>query len=301
MNTSYLKTFIEVINMRNISKTAEKLFITQPAVSKQLQLLEKDFETTLIKKNGREIMPTEEGLILYKYAKSILNEEDEIYSLLKNENKVSGKLTIYSSSLPADYYIHDLVSEFSIIYPEVTFCIKKVDSKKVYSTIENGLTSFGFTGNKYKNNKIQTICIATDEVVIVTSKKREKEFKDKSIDIKMLMSQDFIIREKGSATLQIFEEYLKENQLKLEDLNIKIQAEDNELIKKFVKCNMGLAILPKKAVEKEIQDGTLILVNVKELKLKRRLYYVFNKDRYFSKTENKFKDYIINKFSKDAE
>ena len=86
MNTSYLRTFIEVINLKNISKAAEKLFVTQPAVSKQLQLLEKDFGAELFKKNGREIIPTEEGYLLYKYAKNVLNEENKIYSLIRRDD-----------------------------------------------------------------------------------------------------------------------------------------------------------------------------------------------------------------------
>jgi len=147
MNTSYLKTFIEVVNMKNISRAAEKLFVTQPAVSKQLQLLEKEFGAVLLKKNGREIIPTDDGYILYKYAINVLNEEANIYSILRNdENKLSGELCIYTSSLPADYYIHDLIIEFSKDYPDVTYNIKKVDSKEVYNLIEDGLTSFGFTG-----------------------------------------------------------------------------------------------------------------------------------------------------------
>ena len=60
MNTSYLRTFIEVIDLKNISKAAEKLFVTQPAVSKQLKLLEHDFGAELFRKSGREIFPTEE-------------------------------------------------------------------------------------------------------------------------------------------------------------------------------------------------------------------------------------------------
>ena len=297
MNTSYLKTFIEVINMRNISRAAEKLFITQPAVSKQLQILEKDFGAVLVKKNGRELIPTEEGTMLYKYAINLLNEENKIYSKLRNDEDIlEGELCIYTSSLPADYYIHDLIIGFSEIYPKVTYNIKKVDSKEVYSFIEDGLTSFGFTGTPYKNKKIKNICIAEDEVIIIASKQKYKELANKKVDIDILMKEDFILREKGSATLQTFENYLNKKNIKIENLKVKIQAENNELIKIFVKNNMGIAVMSRISVQREINEEKIYPINVDELELKRKLFYVYHEDRYFSNLEEKFKEYITNKF-----
>ena len=300
MNTSYLKTFIEVINMRNISKAAEKLFITQPAVSKQLQILEKDFGATLVKKNGREIIPTEEGSLLYKYAINLLNEENKIYSHIRNDDdKLTGELVIYTSSLPADYYIHDLIIGFSKIYPEVTYKIIKADSKAVYNFIEDGLTSFGFTGAVYKNKKIKNLCIAEDEVILVASAKKYNELINKKINLDTLSKQDFIIREKGSATLQTFENFINKKNIKLDDLKIKIQAEDNELIKTFVKNDMGIGVMSRIAAEREISEGLVYPLQVEGLELKRKLYYIYHEDRYFSKIEDKFREYIINQFSKD--
>lgn len=297
MNTSYLKTFIEVINMRNISKAAEKLFITQPAASKQLQILEKDFGTTLFTKNGREIIPTEEGVLLYKYAVKMLNEENKIYSLLRNDDNYTGELIIYTSTLPANYYIHDLIIEFAKEYPDITYKIIKADSKAVYDYIEDGLTSFGFTGSIYKNKRIKNVCIAEDEVILVASKKIYDELAGDKITLDMLLNQNFIIREKGSATLQTFEDFMNENNIDTSDLKVKVQAEDNEIVKNFAINHMGIAVISKIAVEKEIQEGILHQIQVDGLEIKRQLYYVYHKDRYYTKIEDKFKEYIINKYA----
>lgn len=298
MNTSYLRTFIEVINLKNISKAAEKLFITQPAVSKQLQLLEKEFGAELFKKNGREIIPTEEGHLLYKYAKNVLNEENKIYSLIRrDDDKLNGNLVIYTSSMPADYYIHDLIIEFSYLYPEITYTIKKIDSDMVFKNIEEGFTSFGFTGTPSKNKKIKNICIAEDEVVLVATAQKIKEFNSNKITVNELLNQKFILREKGSATLQIFESFLNKKRIKLNDLNIIIQAEDNEIIKKFLFNNLGIAVLPKKAVEKEIDEGKVSVLKLEGMELRRKLYYVYEKDRYFSKIEDKFREFMIEKYN----
>lgn len=294
MNTSYLRTFIEVIDLKNISKAAEKLFVTQPAVSKQLKLLENEFGTELFRKNGREIYPTEEGMVLYNYAKSVLSEENKIYSMLKKDDNMTGTLTVYTSSVPADYYIQELIYEFHKLHHDILYIIKKVDSDIVFKNIEEGFTSFGFTGSTYKNKKIDSICIAEDEVVLIASSNR-KELQNK-INPSDLLNQKFIVREKGSATLHIFEKYLSKHKIKLSDLNIIIQAEDNEILKKFILNDMGIGILPLKSVETEINEGKLFVVKLNDMKLLRKLYYVYQKDRYFSNVEEKFKEFMIKRY-----
>lgn len=298
MNTSYLRTFIEVINLKNITKAAEKLFITQPAVSKQLQLLEKEFGAELFKKSGREIIPTDEGITLYNYAIRTLNEENKIYSLLRrDDDDLRGTLDIYTSSLPADYYIHDLIIEFANMYPDVSYIINKIDSDMVFKNIEEGFTSFGFTGTPANNKKITNICIGEDEVELVVSANKMNEFNKNKITIYDLLNEKFILREKGSATLKTFEKFLTKKKISIDDLKIIIQVEDNEIMKRFIAQDMGIAVLPRKSVEKELENKTMFLLEVEGMELKRKIYYVYKKDRYFSKLEEKFKEYMIDKFN----
>ncbi len=299
MNTSYLKTFIEVINLKNISKAAEKLYITQPAVSKQLQLLEKEFGTVLLIKDGRDMIPTEAGKELYKFALNILCEENKIYDKLRKEDStLDGEVNIYSSSLPADYFLYNIIFEFNKIYPAVIYDVKKVDSKIVFNYIEDGLINFGFTGAVFKKSKLNYVTIADDELVIAASGNKYLKYKNQSVPVDFLFEHDFISREKGSATLKTFENYLNMKNLYLEDLKTKVRVEDNEIIKTLVKNDMGITIISKLAIEKEINDGSIVPIKIKDIELKRHLYFVYHSNRYFSRTEEAFRDFIIKKFGK---
>lgn len=299
MNTSYLKTFIEVVNLKNISKAAEKLFITQPAVSKQLQLLEKDFGTVLLIKDGRDMIPTDSGKELYKYALNVLCEENKIYDKLRKEDgALDGEVNIYASSLPADYFLYNIIFEFNKVYPAVVYNVRKVDSKIVYNYIDDGLANFGFTGALYNKNKLNFVTIAEDELVIAASAETHSKYKGQSVPIDFLFEHDFISREKGSATLKTFENYLNMKNLYLEDLKTKVRVEDNEIIKTLVKNNMGITIISKLAIEKEINEGSIIPIKIKDLELKRHLYFVYHGKRYFSRTEEAFRDFIIKKYGK---
>ncbi len=302
MNTSYLKTFVEVVNLKNISKAAEKLYITQPAVSKQLQLLEKEFGTVLLIKEGRDMIPTESGKELYKYALNILVEENKIYDKLRKEdNALDGEINIYSSSLPADYFLYNIIFEFNSIYPQVIYNVKKADTKIVFNYIEDGLINFGFTGAVYKKNSLNYVTIAEDELIIAASANKYSKFKNHSVPIEFLFEHDFISREKGSATLKTFENYLNMKKLYLEDLKTKIRVEDNEIIKTLVKNDMGITIISKLAIEKEIKEGSIVPIKIKDLEMKRQLYFVYHSNRYFSRTEEAFRDFIIKKFGKSNE
>jgi len=106
------------------------------------------------------------------------------------------------------------------------------------------------------------------------------------------------LREKGSATLKTFENYLNMKNLYLENLKTKIRVEDNEIIKTLVKNDMGITMISKLAVEKEIKEGSIIAIKIKDLELKRQLYFVYHSNRYFSRTEEAFKDFIVTKFGK---
>ncbi|QSX07027.1 LysR family transcriptional regulator [Sedimentibacter sp. zth1] len=296
MNTSYLKTFIEVVNLKNISKAAEKLYITQPAVSKQLQILEKEFETVLLKKDGRDMVTTESGRKLYKYAVNALNAENHIYDKIKQNSDVQGEVNIYSSSLPADCFLHKIVLEFNKFYSKVTYCINKVDSKIVFSNIESGLINYGFVGTVFKKGKLKFITIADDELVIAASNKSFSQYKNQSVPIDFIFEHNFISRENGSATLRTLENYLNSRNLCLDDLKIKVKVEDNEIIKTLVKNDMGIAIISKNAIQKEIKEGTIIPIKLKDVELKRKIYFVYHSGRYFSRIEESFKNFIIDNY-----
>ena len=294
MNTLYLKTFIEVVNLQSFSKAAEKLYITQPAVTKQVQSLEKDFDIVLLERQGRKIVPTAEGKELYVYAANILNAEDEMYSKFRDKDDVlSGELIIYTSSLPANYLLPDILTKFSEEYPKVIYNIRKTDSKKVYESIESGLTSFGFTGTLYNKKSIEAVSIFDDELVVIAPTSKYEKYKNKELDIDYLFKHDIIIREKGSATLETFRKALEKFGYSLNDLNIKAVVEDTEIIKNMVKNGMGISIISKLAVNKEIDEGSIIPLNIKGVDLKRKLFYIYHKHRYFSRIDEKFKVNII--------
>lgn len=294
MNTAYLKTFIEVVNVGSFSKAADKLYITQPAVTKQIKMLENDFGVVLLQRNGTQVVVTKEGQDFYRYSTNILNKEEELYAkFCKEEGEISGMLHIYSSSLPANYLLDQILCEFSEKYKNITYNIKKIDSKAVYQNVEAGITGFGFTGIKNKKKNIEHIQIAKDELVLAVPADKFGHLKDKAVDINFLMAQELLVRSKGSATLNLFEDaILKENHT-MKDLKIKAVIEDNEIIKKMVQKGMGVSVMSRLSIDKEVKEDLIIPVKIQGMNLTRGIYYIYCKNRYFSSVDEKFKEFII--------
>jgi len=299
MNTAYLRTFIEVVNLGSFSKAADKLFLTQPAVTKQIKILEKDFGTSLLRRSYNDIVPTKEGKEIYLYATTILNKEEEIFAkFIKNEKDISGELTISSSTIPAHYLLDQLLYEFSAQYKKISYNIKKMDSEEVYEAVASGNTSFGFTGMQIKKTDIEAIEIAEDQLVLAVPSTQYSQLEHTEVSLDFLLEQDLLIRENGSATLKTFVEALAKENYSINDLKIKAIIEDNEIIKKMILKGIGVSIISRLSIAKEVDEGSIIPLTIKDVNLTRGIYYIHHKKRYFSSIDEKFKTFIQEKYPK---
>lgn len=292
MKTSYLRTFIEVVNLQSFSKAADKLCLTQPAITKQIKSLEKNFGIVLIIRTN-DILLTKEGKEFYKYATTILNKEEELYAKFsKSDNDIQGKLTIYSSTLPANYLLDEMLNEFLGQYNNIKFHIKKTDSKEVYEKVISGITSFGFTGMKLNKPNIESIEIAKDQLVLAISSQKARHLTKPEISLNTLFEQDFLIREKGSATFKTFEEAIKKENYSINNLKIKGIIADNEIIKKMILKGLGVSVMSRLSIDKEVKEGSIIPLTIKDMNLNRSIYYIYHTKKYFTQTENKFREFI---------
>ncbi len=123
MDFRQLETFIEVADSKSFSRAAEKLYITQPTVTNHIQNLEKELGgTLLINRSGKNISLTDAGELLYKYAINIVNYcEMAKFDLAEHKGRIQGHLSIFSSSVPRKYILPQIIKDFSMKYPNVSF------------------------------------------------------------------------------------------------------------------------------------------------------------------------------------
>ena len=292
MDFRQLETFVAVAKLKSFSKAAEYLYLTQPTVSSHILNLEKELNTILVNRSNRNTSLTKAGEILYDYALNIMNlKEGALFKLNEYRGKMVGNIEIASSTIPEQYIVPELISEFNKIYPEVTFSIFHYDSQQVLEGITQGNIDFGIVGAKIPSSQLTYFDLVSDELYLITPSIPPYDDIDE-IALDDILKEKFIFREEGSGTRHLVEKVLLDNKLSIGSLNTIAYIENTEAIKQCIRRGMGISFLSKRAVEDEISLKLLRDLKIKGVILSRRFYFVFHKYRTPSPLEKTFQDFV---------
>ncbi len=293
MDFKQLETFVAVVKFKSFSKAAENLFITQPTVSNHILNLEKQLNTILINRTNKSITLTKAGVLFYKYAVEILNKRDNaLFSLDQFKGKIEGILEISSSTIPEQYFLPKLLMKFNKIYPQVKYNLNKYDTSQVINSILSGRIDFGIVGAKKNSKQLEYIEIMDDHIILVAPNKNTY-FKGNSITIEQLAECPIILREEGSGTRNIVEDFLNEHNFSIDNLKVVAYIENTETIKECVKNGLGTTFISYKAVLSDLKNNYMKNITIKGLEFKRKFYFVYHKNRALSPLSETFKRFIL--------
>jgi DNA-binding transcriptional LysR family regulator len=279
------------LKKRVFSKAADMLFMSQPAVSSNIQKLEKELGIILIDRKSKNIALTEAGKIYYRYAVEITNICAQAeYSLSEYKENIEGMLEICASTIPEQYLLPYIVKAFKEAYPKVLFSIRHKDSREVAEEVLSGRINFGFIGAKYSSENLEYIDFYDDRLVLITSP--EKNFTTEFVSIKSLMGEDIVLREEGSGTRLLIERALRKKKLDMSIFRSQTINESLEAIKKLVELNIGISFVSDVAVRDEVASGKLKKYGIEDLDLNRKFSLVYCNNRCLSPIEEKFKDFV---------
>ena len=300
MEFTRLKTFIEVFEEKNFSKVAEKLYLSQPTVSCQIQKLEQDYATIFFSRNGKSIEPTSDGKVFYKYAKEMINmHQNLLYDLGTNKELLTGTIRLGSSSVPQIYLLPKIIKEFCRINPNINFEMTTTDSQNVIKQIIDGYISFGIVGAKIDSKNIEFTELTKDKLVLALPKSYENTYKPyEKISIEDFKNIPLIFREGGSGTRIVFEDFLSNYNISTENLNIKVKTTLNNTVINLIKEDVGGSIISEIAIKNEALKGEILPVEIEGLEMIRNFYFITHKNRVLSPICEEFKNYIIENQSK---
>ena len=318
MNFHQLRIFVEVAKQKNFSRAAESIFLSQPTVSTHIKALEDEIGAPLFDRSQRELVLTEGGKILLKYAREILESQEEALSAIqKNYRIVKGHLEIATSSVPGAYLLPGLLHCFHQKHPEVTFSVLLRDTRHVFESISDYTYDLGFTGKPVKSEEdLIQIKLIEDRLILIAPPGTNLGGSEKSAangkglhmksskpfvvlpyaDLQACLEQKFILREPGSATRLIFEKALQKHSGRAQNLQVIAYLEDQEAIKESVKAGLGVTVISRMAVEEELRLGTLEGYLLDELELKRSFYLIYRKKRILPPTSQAFIKHVLEYF-----
>jgi DNA-binding transcriptional LysR family regulator len=283
-----LKTFITVADLGSFSKSSDVLYVTQPAITQQIKSLEKTIGCKLLRRQGGKIVLTEEGERLYQKAKLLLESYDNLVKEM-SQLKKDIKDTLYIGSSPTfgEYRLPKLIVEFQKLYPGITVKLYVDTSKKIEDSIVNGLINVGVV-DKEADSKINSVELFRDELVLCVGKNHELAKKD-IIEPEDLYTIDLVMREAYSCTRKTVKETLEAMGINFELLNIKIETNSIRSIMNIVKSGYGASFLPRNSIQKDIEEGDLVPVKIRNFSA----YKVFNVIYYTDFTKSALVDKFI--------
>lgn len=295
MEFNQLESFLSVVKYKSFSKAAKELYLTQPTISNNIQNLEKELNTTLLDRKSKTITLTDSGKSFYKYAVELINIRDQAkLNIMGHSDKIEGEIEINASSIPEEHILPYIIKDFTTKYPLVTFSVTHKNSKDVIDDIINGKQNFGIVGAKYPSQMLEYIDFYEDELVLaVPYNKSYPTFIEESIDIDAVFAEKFIFRKEGSGTRLLVEQSLADKGISLDDLNIVSKIDSNKMIKRMIVLELGVSFLSKISIRNEIELKLIKFLKIKDLNLKRKFYFVYNKNRTLAPVVEVFKNFLI--------
>ena len=285
-----LLVFHEVIKLRSFSKTAEKLFISQPAVSKHIKLLELRVGMGLIQRKRGAFALTEAGKILFKYSHKIYSHLMEAENLLENLKKnYQGTLKIGTPESYSKGLMPKLLSGFQTSYPSIKITLDVGNSEEIKKSLLIYRNDLGLIAGTHVSPRFESIPFLKEELVVIVSPGQPLA-KKQVVSLKELERYPFILRAKGSTTRKIILKAFTEVGI---HPSLLIEAGSSEFIKQWVSEGKGVSIIVKRAVEDEEKRGIIKVAPLLE-KLYLKVAFLFLKEAKSNPVIQTFVNFIEN-------
>jgi DNA-binding transcriptional LysR family regulator len=257
MDTRQLAAFCAVVDRRSFSRAAERLGVTQPAVSLQVRALEKRLGMQLLDRSGRRVEPTEAGRRLYRGAQRLLALEEQVLADVASEadGDLGGTLSLGASTGPAAVVVPQLLCEFQRANPAVRVALEVHDTRTVVELVAERELELGIVGASPRHRGVQFDPFATDEVVLVCPPGHR--FAGKTVPLHELAAEALVVMQEGAGVRGVVDDELRRLGLRLRDLDVQLELGLQESVRSAVLAGFGVTFISRAAVEAELASGAL--------------------------------------------
>ncbi|MDR2934521.1 MAG: LysR family transcriptional regulator [Candidatus Adiutrix sp.] len=293
MEMRQLEIFVRVARDLNFSKAAEKMNLSQPSVSLQVNALEKCLGAQLLARSTKEVSLTKAGRDFLLHAQKILSLRDQALRSLGGEDlDAPGSLDIVSSTVPAQHLLPEIIAPFQKQRPNLIFRVDQADSRQVERMMSGFRYDFGLVGTLPAEDRLIRCPVYDDELVLAVPKEAPEspeEIRGNFADY--IRRAPFIMRESGSGTRAEIESLLSKTGLDPRDLRIRAYFSDAHSILLAVARGMGVSLVSRVSAAGYAASGLLRVVEMNSPLFRRRIYLVHNKELWLSPLQKAFADH----------
>ena len=271
MDTRQLAAFCAVVERRSFSQAADRLGVTQPAVSLQVRALEKRLGTQLLDRSGRRVEPTEAGWRLYRGAQRMLALEDQLVAEVAatGDGAIEGDLVLGASTGPAAVAVPVVLGEFHRMYPEVRVFLTVSDTHSVVERVAARELELGIVGAARRHRGVRFEPFFSDQVILACPPGHL--FAGRTVGLEELREAPLILMQEGAGVRQIVEDALRRQGVKLRDLDVRLELGLQESVRRAVEAGYGVTFISRTAVESDLAAGRLAEARVEGLDATREI------------------------------
>jgi len=291
LNIETFKMFCLVVDMGSVSQAANLSFVSQPAVTKQIQHLENTYGALLFERKDGRLSLTKNGEILYPYARSIVDEYNRSQeSIQERLDDANTRLTVGASYTIGEYLLPSLMGKFKKKHPKLKLSLSINNTPKILDELANDVLDLALVEGVIQDEDLLAESFADDELVLIHPPDHPWNNREE-ITIEEITHERMLWRETTSGTRLIIEKILKDHNV-LDKIDNDMVLGTTQAIKSAVAAGLGVSIVSRLTVAQELKQGTLKEISIRNTDLKRDLWLVRKNQKFNKSNVVSFVDFI---------
>ena len=291
MDLRHLLTFRTVVDKGSFSQAADELGVSQPAVSFQIRSLEQRLGQRLLDRSGRRVSLTDAGRVVDGYARRMLALEDDLErEMAEISDRVAGRLVLGSSTGPGELLLPQLLGAFKRAHPEVGVSLVVQDTHTVCERVLDDDLELGVVGAARPHRGLLFEPFVRDELVVITPPGHPLAARDR-VTLPELAGHPMILQQRGSGVRAVLEAALRAQGVRARDLEVTMELGLQQSVKAAVLDGLGITVISRLAVERDVAEGRLAALPVEGAALSRDFSLVRHAGRTPSRVSLSFVDF----------
>jgi DNA-binding transcriptional LysR family regulator len=292
INVPELKVFVTAAEELNFSRAAQRLHLSQSAVSQNIQSIERTYRVELFVRHGRSVQLSEAGLAILPMARDVLNAARLLEDALVNVNgDVAGELIIGCAATSGRYFIPNLLASFQRDYPHVRTRVSLMRRQDAVEGLLEQTLNLGVIGRWVEHRELECQLVLEDRVILIVPAQHPWASLEK-VKPEDVLEQPFISRETNSGTFEVLFDNLRRHGLDPDNLNVVTQLGDAEAVQMAVEKGIGITFISEMMASRSLALGRVKKVAVDGFKITQPVYLVRHVSRMFTHAETKLWEYV---------
>ncbi|MCI5661053.1 MAG: LysR family transcriptional regulator [Clostridia bacterium] len=270
-----LFTLLKVYETGNYTRAAEKLSLTQPAVSQHIKQIERELGTVVFDRSGGKIRPTPEGTLVIQYAERVVSLYENLQRALEDKRKSIDRLRVGITHTSESNIVTEVLAQYAEQFDNMKITIQTDTISNLYEMLKTYKIDIAIVEGAVADPSINSVMLDTDSLVLCVSNEHPLA-KRSLVTIEELKKEKMILRLPSSGTRNLFAANLESRNLSLEDFNVTLEVDNIATIKDLVRRNYGVSILARSACMDELKKGKITVLPIENLSMIREVNILYH-------------------------